>query len=175
MEKQQQKEANTCRERREETGRQTGKPRVWPGGGCRREARSMSQPLFQVPSQPIFLSLTGNGFADPGLFSGVSAREAGGVWRSAYLPLDQAVCLSPCDVSVWINGGGVAAGMGFTGLCSEPYCSPWARPKCHPIHARRLAGKYGGQCQSLAKGPAPRGVYGGVYGGPVWSGSAPGA
>lgn len=112
----------------------------------------MSQPLFQVPSQPIFLSLTGNGFADPGLFSGVSAREAGGVWRSAYLPLDQAVCLSPCDVSVWINGGGVAAGMGFTGLCSEPYCSPWARPKCHPIHAWRLAGKYGGSAKAWPRG-----------------------
>lgn len=155
MEKQQQKEANTCRERREETGRQTGKPRVWRGGGCRREARSTSQPFFQVPAQPIFLSLMGNGFADTGLSSGVSAREACSVWRSAYLPLDKAACLSPCDVSVWIHGGGVAAGLGCTVLCSEPYCSPWARPKCHPIHARRLARKYGGQMPKPGQGACP--------------------
>lgn len=80
-------------ERGEETGGKTQDP---ARRGCGRGGRSPLRPLFQVPSQPVFLLLTGGSFAGGGLFS---AREVGGVQRSVYHPLGRAACLHAVDLS----------------------------------------------------------------------------
>lgn len=92
VQRQRRKEANACRTRR-------GNGREDPGAGeagLRAGGRSPLQPLFQVPSQPVFLLLTGGSFAGGGLFS---AREVGGVQRSVYHPLGRAACLHAVDLS----------------------------------------------------------------------------
>lgn len=85
MKRPQQKEANKFRERRGNGPSEN--PRSGEVGLPARAQRPL-QPLSQVPSQLIFLSLTGGSFAGTGLFP---ARDMGGVQRSVYHPLAQAV------------------------------------------------------------------------------------
>lgn len=49
--------------------------------------------------------------------------------------------------SIWVNGGGGAAG-----LCSAPCCCPWVGHQCHPIHKRGLPEVQGAEAAALPVG-----------------------